>query len=483
MSPNELSLPPKTRIGRYELLVPLGRGGMATVYLASTVGFGGFRREVAVKLSHPHLSAESDYRESLIREATIGSRIRHPNVVNVEDIGSVEEGVFLVMEYVEGLSLHALMKKVTERGEKFPVADALAIVVEALLGLHAAHELRDEEGTFLNLVHRDFSPHNILIGRDGRVRLTDFGIAKARLGISHTESGVVKGKLRYMAPEQVQGFPLDRRADLWAAGVILFELLAGEALFDPRKDESNAIFSIIMGPIANVSEKRDVPHELAALITKALERDPERRVKTADELQRDLSAILRGLPEPPSIAELVHRHAHEELAQRAERVSERRSKFLLSVEALTAAAVPSLPSDVPSGRVELLDESQGVPGPPRVTAKPWRRTLWIAGTLLGAVLLLLGIATQTSLFRRTPISGLLTSGAPSTVVSGDASSLGEVGPIPSVSSTSPSSISPVATQVTTPPPSHRSRASHPRPPPPARSGVPKLADDVYTKKP
>src|SRR5580704_13773364 len=189
---------------------------MATVYLARTVGPGGFTTEVALKLTHAHLRENPEFSHDLLEEAKLVARIRHHNVVPVIDVGEDPRGIYLVMEYVEGDSLAGLFKRAGST-RPIPLAIAARFMLDALEGLHAAHELRDEAGQLLGLVHRDFTPHNILIGTDGVARLADFGIAKAATRLGNTRMGMVKGKIAYMPPEQAKGLTLDRRCDVWAA--------------------------------------------------------------------------------------------------------------------------------------------------------------------------------------------------------------------------------------------------------------------------
>ncbi|MFO0661015.1 MAG: serine/threonine-protein kinase [Polyangiaceae bacterium] len=190
------------RLDRYELVGELASGGMATVFLARLPGVAGFQRFVAIKRLHPHLSNEQEFVEMFLDEARLAARIHHPHVVPILEIGTSEAGYYVVMEYIEGDSLSRLISRTASSGEALPPSIALRIVGDALAGLHAAHELRDEFDQPVNLVHRDVSPQNILVGVDGSARITDFGVARASSRLSATRSGQLKGKLAYMAPEQ-----------------------------------------------------------------------------------------------------------------------------------------------------------------------------------------------------------------------------------------------------------------------------------------
>jgi len=190
------------RLGRYETIRAVASGGMATVHLARALGAGGFERLVAIKVLHPHIQSEPDFVAMFLDEARLAAQVRHPNVVPTIDVST--DPLFLVMEYVEGPSLHAVQRDLRRQNKVVPLEVALRITLDLLAGLHAAHELTDSSGTLLNFVHRDVSPHNILLGVDGVTRITDFGVARAESRLSSTRGGQVKGKLAYMAPEQVR---------------------------------------------------------------------------------------------------------------------------------------------------------------------------------------------------------------------------------------------------------------------------------------
>ncbi len=216
------SLPPGTRFGRYEVLADIASGGMAMVYLGRALGAAGFQRLVAIKVMHAQYAHDEDFVAMFMDEARLAAQIRHPNVVATLDLENDADGMYLVMEYVEGDTLVGLLKAITKAGARIPQPIVLRVVVDALAGLHAAHDLLDEHGNPVNLVHRDVSPHNILVGLDGISRITDFGIARAEARLSTTRNGQVKGKLAYMAPEQTLSESVDRRADLFTTGIVLW---------------------------------------------------------------------------------------------------------------------------------------------------------------------------------------------------------------------------------------------------------------------
>ncbi|MEP7053353.1 MAG: serine/threonine-protein kinase, partial [Pseudomonadota bacterium] len=191
----------RQRVDRYELVGEIASGGMATVYLARLTGVGGFQRFVAMKRLHPHLANEKEFVEMFLDEARIAARIHHPNVVPILEVGASAVGYYLVMEYIEGDTLARLLARAATRGKRLPVPIALRIALDMLSGLHAAHELRDDAGEPVNLVHRDVSPQNVLVGVDGIARITDFGVARAASRLTATRVGQLKGKIAYMAPE------------------------------------------------------------------------------------------------------------------------------------------------------------------------------------------------------------------------------------------------------------------------------------------
>jgi serine/threonine-protein kinase len=299
------------RVGRYEVLLRIASGGMATVYLACARGLAGFEREVALKLVHPHLRESQAFVVDLIEEAKLAVRIRHPNVVPVLDVEEDPFGVFLVMDYVEGDSLSGLVRAAAAIGSHVPAPIWLRILLDALAGLHAAHELRDEHGRPVNLVHRDFSPQNILVGTDGVSRLTDFGIAKAQNRLTHTETGAIKGKIAYMSPEQALGQALDRRCDVWAAGVIAWELFARRPLYDTTQ-QTTALLEIVNRDPPRLSDVRcDIPAALDDAIAHALSRDIRRRWSSAATLA---TKIQEACGDAIEIAD------HTEVAQYVERM-------------------------------------------------------------------------------------------------------------------------------------------------------------------
>jgi serine/threonine-protein kinase len=313
------------RIGRYEVLLPIASGGMGTVYLARSRGVGGFQREVALKVMHAHLREEEHFATDLIEEAKLAVRIQHPNVVQVLDVGEDPHGVFLVMEYIEGESLAGMQRAAKRREETVPVRIGIRVLVDALLGLHAAHELRDDDGELLGLVHRDFSPHNILVGVDGISKLTDFGVAKARTRLSHTATGLVKGKIHYMSPEQARTDPIDRRCDVWAGGVMAWEMVAGRRMYTERTDAAILLRLVTEPPPRLRTIQRDVPQAIEDVVHHALATDMSARCPSAKALAEQLLSAtesLGGAASADEVAEYVRATSGGNLQKRREQVTE-----------------------------------------------------------------------------------------------------------------------------------------------------------------
>lgn len=282
-------------LGRYEVIAEIARGGMGTVLLARLAGAGGFQRLFAIKLLHRQYLDDPEFIQMLLDEARIAARINHPNVVSIQEVEQSEEyGYFLVMDYVEGFTLSDLSAAAGPLAWTQRSRIVIRVVLDALQGLEAAHNLTDDYGVALNVVHRDVSPQNILVGANGIARVTDFGIAKAAARMSSTRVGQVKGKLAYMSPEQARGKPTDARTDVWAMGVVLWEALAGRRLFRVE-NESETYQRVLMAPIPRLNDvARDAPAAIADVVGHALDRDATRRFGTAREMAIALESTARA---------------------------------------------------------------------------------------------------------------------------------------------------------------------------------------------
>ncbi len=341
------------RIGRYEILLPIASGGMATVYLARSIGARGFERRVALKLTHAHLSEEGEWGAITLEEARIASRIRHRNVVSILDVGEDPLGLFLVMEYVEGATLGQLFRSKTP----MPKAIGARILLDALAGVHAAHELRGDDGALLGVVHRDFTPHNILVGVDGVAQLADFGIAKAADRVGHTSTGVIKGKAAYMAPEQVMGIPVDRRADVWSAGTVAWELFAGRRLHAGGEGMATLLRVIREVPPLLRSVNPEVTPEIEAVVGRALVPQVTERTASVAILAHDLARACADagcLATHEEVAEFVRETSRAKLDTRRAQVQE----VLRLREQMDALAEKSITSQPQTGisRMEVSRE-------------------------------------------------------------------------------------------------------------------------------
>jgi len=277
---------------RYHLLEKLESGGMAEVFLGEATSVQGFKKRVAIKRVLPHLASHTNFIGMFLDEARLGARLTHANIVSVFDIGKSDNSFFIVMEFVDGTNLKKIMETLRVKGEPFPLKDVIYIAMEACRGLSYAHELVDDDGHPVDLVHRDVSPPNILISKRGEVKVTDFGLAKARTQLERTDPGVVKGKFSYLSPEVATGQAVDARADIFALGVCLWEMLAGRRLFlgDTDYETVQAVSNADVPSLVGVHPEVDPLFE--ALLLKALARDPDDRFPTAREFGDSLASFL-----------------------------------------------------------------------------------------------------------------------------------------------------------------------------------------------
>jgi len=292
-------LPPGERrqFGRYTLLHRFASGGMADIFLGRLVGSDGFQKIVAIKLVRRDLGANPEFIKMLVDEARLVSRISHPNVVNVYELGRVEGTHFIAMEYVEGESVGSLLRRVRP-----PLTYVARVVADAAAGLHAAHELRGRDGQLFNVIHRDVSPGNILISYQGATKVSDFGIARARGRLQETNAGMFKGKFSYTAPEVILEKPVDRRADVFSLGIVLYEMATRKRLFK-AKNPAETVRRVLSGSIAPPSTLLpDFPKPLEEIILHCLKREPASRFQTAQELQLGLERFIHdnGGPVLPS---------------------------------------------------------------------------------------------------------------------------------------------------------------------------------------
>jgi eukaryotic-like serine/threonine-protein kinase len=305
-----------SRLGEYELLFELASGGMATLYVARHAGVANVERLVAVKRVHRDVLAVPGVETMFRDEARLAALIRHPNVVRVLDVAEVGGELLIVLDYIDSVSLAALLAAARATGERLPLPIIVRVIADALAGLHAAHEATNLHGEPLHIVHRDFSPQNVVVGVDGTSHLIDFGVAKAAMRSTKTGSGLLKGKLQYMSPEQARGADIDRRSDVFSAGIVLFEAITGALPFAADTDPSAILLRIMLDPVPPVSSLANgILTSLDAVVERALERVRDERYQSAKELH---DALVAAVP-PASTADVqaaVEHWCHEPIAAR-----------------------------------------------------------------------------------------------------------------------------------------------------------------------
>ena len=384
-----------TQMGRYHIVGQLASGGMAEILLGKIAGPGGFERAVVIKRIHPHLAAEPEFLKMFLDEARIISRIQHPNVVQVMELGREDDELFMAMEYLAGESLLGVVRRGASKKRLLPHALAAHVMAKVCAGLHAAHELTDEEGSPLGLVHRDISPQNIFVTYDGAVKLLDFGIAKFAERVSQTQAGQLKGKFSYMSPEQCRGGLIDRRSDIFSLGTVLFEITTGKRLFS-RDTSLATLRAICDDPIRWPSQiHRHYPPVLEAIVKRALAREVTDRYQTAAEMRRDLVGAMRslGLEDVPedALGDYLRELFGDRIAEKREMLRRLGAGSEItdvpspeadsSIELPTADTTGSRPSDTPfSAEAEVI--------PPPALSQPKQRWPWLAlgaGILFGAI--------------------------------------------------------------------------------------------------
>ncbi|MFO0612239.1 MAG: serine/threonine-protein kinase [Polyangiaceae bacterium] len=442
-------------IGRYALFGEIAAGGMATVHIGRLLGPVGFSRTIAIKRLHPQYAKDPEFVSMFLDEARVAARIQHPNVVATLDVVALEGELFLVMEYVDGESLARILRTMRSENRTIPPKIAGSIVVNLLNGLHAAHEAKSERGEPLGIVHRDVSPQNVLVGTDGISRVLDFGVAKATGRVQTTKEGQVKGKIAYMPPEQLSGEAVDRRCDVYAASVVLWETLTARRLFDGDND-GVVLTKVLSGKVAPPSSV--VPGISSAVddvIMRGLARNPDKRFQTAAELAVALEDTL-GIESPRKITEFLRSCAGEALAKRAARVKQiEMSSGDLSVEPSTTEAVPAARTSSPSGVMptehsgtRLSSVSASVAAPPLAPPRsPKVALIAVAGA--AGVALLVGLIVLLSGSSKPPDSA---SSARMSEPSGSSASIGARPPAaPTASASAAPSASASAAPSATPP--------------------------------
>ncbi|NMB75883.1 MAG: protein kinase [Myxococcales bacterium] len=359
------------QLGRYRLLARLAVGGMAEIYLARQTGIHGFERLVVVKRILPHLAEERRFVEMFFDEARIAAQLNHPNIVQIFDLCQEGDESFIAMEYLEGESLGYLSSEAVRLRRALPFPVCAGIIAQVCDGLEYAHRLCDEKGRELRIVHRDVSPHNIIVLFSGMVKLVDFGIAKAASQMHETRVGTLKGKLAYMSPEQCRSETVDQRSDVFSLGIVLWELLTGRRLFK-RGNEPAIISAIVTEDAPDPKTVRPaLPRELAAVALRALRRDPAERFESAAEMGAALREVVLRLGQPAGPAEIANfvRSVFGERARTKQKLIEEieagtQDAALLRVlkpdtdESLPSRSNPAVAKDVAEASTRLLPPKQ-----------------------------------------------------------------------------------------------------------------------------
>ena len=358
---------PRT-VGRYVLYGEIASGGMATVHFGRLQGAAGFARSVAIKRLHPQYAKDPDFVAMFLDEARLAARISHPNVVPTLDVVSQADELFLVMEYVRGAPLSRLIRALKQRGDRIPPRITAAILSGVLHGLHAAHDAKSETGERLDIVHRDVSPQNILVGTDGIARVLDFGVAKAAGRMQSTREGQLKGKIAYMAPEQITTGIVSRKTDIYAASVVLWEVLTGRRLFS-GENEAKVMAVVLDGDVDPPSKLQPtLPDGFDRVVLRGLDKDPAKRFATAREMAAEVESVV-GVAPPTEIGEWVEGVAAEELRERARRIEEIERSVVADGSWPSGVSFQSpQPLDAPTPVGRRIDEPQTVQLGPRAVA-------------------------------------------------------------------------------------------------------------------
>jgi eukaryotic-like serine/threonine-protein kinase len=448
------------KLDRYELLHKLGEGGMAAVWLARLPGKRGFAQLVAIKAIKSYLGDDLRFEQMFLDEARIASRIRHPNVAQILDLGEEGGVLYLVMEWVEGESLARTRSLVEKRGGTIPLPIALRIIADAAAGLHAAHEQNDEAGANLGVIHRDVSPQNILVSTSGAVKVIDFGIAKAKnRAAAETTDGLLKGKIAYMSPEQAKGLRVDRRADIWALGVCLYELLTGRLPFDG--DTQQEILRLLMATDRSPGLPATLPEVVRGVLTQALAPDPEERFLTAAALERAIETALTLL-DAPTTSDDIARFLREACPS----ATQSRQEILAGVERKTSEGDGPVTRDVTpllgverTARLEAVAPAKdgemtldAATAPVRAPARGRNLAFAVVGAAMVGGLVYVGVSLRGAPAAATPASlptapaATSAAAAPVPVAASEATSATaapSVAPAPSATSTSLSAPRPV----------------------------------------
>jgi serine/threonine protein kinase len=388
---SEGEIRPGHRLDRYELICPIAEGGMARVWIARQLGKHGFEKLVAIKTILPALASEVRFQQMFLDEARLASAIEHTNVARILDVGEEHDVLYIVMEWIDGESLNRVQRSLARTGVAIPNGVLLRVMADVCAGLHAAHELRDRSGKLACVVHRDVSPQNILISTDGVSKIIDFGIAKALDRASaDTTTGTIKGKIQFMAPEQAVGQPIDRRADVWAVGAVLYNFFAGRPIYDDDSQLS-MLHKLTLGVPPPPLPSR-VPASIANVILGALQHDPKMRWSTTEQMQFGLEGAMVELGSHTTasgVAAFLGQHFGDRAVARR-RTIDMATAAVRRLQSSSSGAAPP-PSLMTAGRTPtpigvghgVKDPSSASLGSAAMDALPQmkrsRRGMWIAG--------------------------------------------------------------------------------------------------------
>jgi serine/threonine-protein kinase len=354
---------------RYRVIERLESGGMAEVFRAESEGLQGFRKQVAIKRVLPHLSSKKKFISMFLDEARLSAQLSHSNCVQVFDIGVGDAAFFIVMEFVDGANLKTIIEHLKKTGRDFPVEAAVYLALEICKGLTYAHELTDTNGVPLHIVHRDMSPPNVLVTKHGEVKIVDFGLAKANSQLEKSEPGIIKGKFSYLSPEAAMGQDVDARTDIFAVGIILWELLAAQRLFLGETD-FQTVKKVQASQVPSISQiNKKVPPELERIINRALAREPGQRFLTARALGQELSKFMFRFGVPVStfdIEQLVQgtmRERQRYRPQQASIIDKLIEEALLEFTSLTDEKGAAGPKPLDANLVGFGGRPMGAAGP------------------------------------------------------------------------------------------------------------------------
>ena len=454
-------------IGRYTLHSKIGTGGMASVYLGWHSGAADFSRMVAIKRLHPQFTFDELFAARFRDEAWLSSRLLHPNIVQVLDVVEQSQELLIVMEYVHGVSVAGLLGDAMSTGRKLPPSLVAGILVPALHGLHAAHEATDDEGHPIGLVHRDFSPQNIMVSSEGHAKLLDFGIAKARTHVHVTSAGLISGKFAYFSPEQALAGVMDRRTDVFAAGIVLWEMLAGARLFGTADTtDAGALHRVLNHPVRPPSAVNPaVPSMLDDLVLHALERAPDRRFSSARAFALEIEASI-DVASPSTVAAWLHRRCAKRLATLSRTLNHTRRRMRQAQ--LGVSAAPPVKQAIGRESLPKSEEATAV----TVNVKPrhgvgahWLRVTAVAVALVAFTLV---VSFRSRLFGSSHMASTAPPASPAPIEHGVPSALPVMQPLDEVPTTAEAPQEPSAesedVQPKKPNPGSNARAGRHRPP-------------------